>query len=55
LVLVILKPESPSYARWRDLILLILCCYALDDHVLLDIADVVLTPSWLCLDNIILS
>jgi hypothetical protein len=38
LVLVVLEPESPSYARWRDLVLLTLRRYALDDHVLLDIA-----------------
>jgi hypothetical protein len=36
LVPVILEPESPSYARWRDLFLLTLRRYALDDHVLVD-------------------
>jgi len=35
LVPVVLKRESPSYARWRDLVLT-LRCYALDDHVFLD-------------------
>jgi hypothetical protein len=36
LVSVVLEPESPSYARWLDLILLTLRRYALDDHVLID-------------------
>jgi hypothetical protein len=35
LVPVVLEPESPSYARWRDLVLT-LRRYALDDHVLVD-------------------
>ncbi|XP_021309125.1 uncharacterized protein LOC110432670 [Sorghum bicolor] len=55
LVPVVLKPESPSYARWRDLVLLTLRRYALDDHVLLDTAGAVPTPSWLRLDSVILS
>ncbi|XP_021316676.1 uncharacterized protein LOC110435442 [Sorghum bicolor] len=54
LVPVVLEPESPSYARWRDLVLLTLRRYALDDHVLLDTAGVVPTPSWLRLDNVVL-
>jgi len=55
LVPVVLEPESPSYARWRDLVLLTLRRYALDDHVLLDTVGAVPTPSWLCLDSIVLS
>jgi hypothetical protein len=38
-VAIILEPSSPHYKRWRDLMLLMLCCYALDDHVLSDVAD----------------
>jgi hypothetical protein len=34
LVPVVLDPESPSYAHWRDLVVLTLRHYALDDHVL---------------------
>ena len=55
LVPVVLEPESPSYARWRDLVLLTLRRYALDDHVLLDTVGVAQTASWLRLDSIVLS
>ncbi|XP_021321304.1 uncharacterized protein LOC110437249 [Sorghum bicolor] len=55
LVPVVLEPESPSYARWRDLVLLTLRRYALDDHILLDTAGAVPTPSWLRLDSVVLS
>ena len=55
LVPVVLEPESPSYARWRDLILLTLHRYTLDDHVLIDASVAVQTPSWLRLDSIMLS
>ncbi|XP_066374936.1 uncharacterized protein [Miscanthus floridulus] len=55
LVPVVLDPESPSYARWRDLVLLILRRYALDDHVLTDALPAARTPSWLRLDSIVLS
>jgi hypothetical protein len=55
LVPVVLEPESPSYAHWRDLVLLTLRRYALDDHVLVDASVAVQTPSWLCLDSIVLS
>jgi len=55
LVPVILEPESSSYARWRDLVLLTVRWYALDDRVLLDTTGAVPTPSWLRLDNIVLS
>jgi hypothetical protein len=36
LVPVVLEPELPSYACWRDLVLLTLRRYALDDHVIVD-------------------
>jgi hypothetical protein len=36
MVPVVLEPQSSSYARWRDLLLLTLRRYALDDHVLCD-------------------
>ncbi|XP_066308036.1 uncharacterized protein [Miscanthus floridulus] len=55
LVPVVLEPESPSYARWRDLVLLTLRRYALDDHVLVDASVAVQTPSWLRLDSVVLS
>jgi hypothetical protein len=55
LVPVVLEPASPSYARWRDLMLLTLRRYALDDHVLTDASVVVRTPAWLRLDSIVLS
>jgi hypothetical protein len=46
LVPVVLDPESPSYTRWRDLVVLTLRRYALDDHVLDDPTPAVQTPSW---------
>jgi len=55
LVPVVLEPESPSYARWRDLVLLTLRRYAIDDHVFLDTAGAVPTPLWLRLDSVVLS
>jgi len=55
LILVVLDPESPSYARWRDLVLLTLRRYALDDHVLVDASTAVQTPSWLRIDSFVLS
>jgi hypothetical protein len=55
LVLVVLEPKSPSYARWRDLVLLTLRRYALDDHVLADAPVTAQSPSWLRLDSIVLS
>lgn len=36
LVMVDLDPESSNYARWRDLVLLTLQRYALENHVLTD-------------------
>jgi hypothetical protein len=52
-VTIILEPSSPDYKRWRDLVLLTLRRYALDDHVLFDVAD----PSvyWARLDNIMVT
>jgi hypothetical protein len=55
MVPVILEPESPSYARWRDLLLLTLRCYALDDHVLCDPNGVAPTAAWVRLDSIVLA
>jgi hypothetical protein len=50
---IILEPSSPDYKRWRDLMLLTLRRYALDDHVLFDAAD----PSvyWARLDSIVVT
>jgi hypothetical protein len=47
--MIILEPLSPDYKRWHDLVLLTLHRYALDDHVLSDVAD----PSayWATLDS----
>jgi hypothetical protein len=38
-VTIILEPSLPDYKRWCDLVLLTLRRYALDDHVLSDVAD----------------
>jgi hypothetical protein len=53
MVPVILEPESLSYTRWRDLLLLTLCRYALDDHVLCDPTGVAPTAAWVRLDSIV--
>jgi hypothetical protein len=37
--MIILEPSSPDYKRWHDFVLLTLHRYALDDHVLSDVAD----------------
>jgi hypothetical protein len=55
MVPVVLEPESPSYARWRDLHLLTLRRYALDDHVLCDPNGVAPTAAWVRLDSIVLA
>jgi hypothetical protein len=55
MVPVVLEPESSSYARWRDLLLLTLRRYALDDHVLCDPTGVAPTAAWVRLDNIVLT
>jgi hypothetical protein len=39
IVTIILEPSSPDYKRCRDLVLLMLRRYALDDHVLSDVTD----------------
>jgi hypothetical protein len=46
---------SLSYARWRDLLLLTLRRYALDDHVLCDPTGLAPTAAWVRLDNIVLT
>jgi hypothetical protein len=52
-VTIVLEPLSPDYKRWRDLVLLTLHRYALDDHVLSDVADPFVY--WARLDNIIVT
>jgi hypothetical protein len=52
-VTIILEPSSPDYKWWRDLVLLTLHCYALDDHVLSDVTD--LSVYWARLDNIVVT
>jgi hypothetical protein len=55
MVPVVLEPESPSYARWRYLLLLTLRRYALDDHVLCDPTSMAPTAAWVRLDSIVLT
>jgi hypothetical protein len=55
MVPVVLEPESPSYAHWRDLLLLTLRRYALDDHVLCAPTGVAPTAAWVRLDSIVLT
>ncbi|WVZ84583.1 hypothetical protein U9M48_031606 [Paspalum notatum var. saurae] len=55
LVPVIFDPGSTSFSRWRDLVLLTLRHYALDDHVLLDTSDADRDPAWQRLDSVVLS
>jgi hypothetical protein len=55
MVPVVLELESSSYARWRDLLLLTLRRYALDDHVLCDPTGVAPTAAWVRLDSIVLT
>jgi hypothetical protein len=52
-VTIVLEPSSLDYNRWRDLVLLTLCCYTPDDHVLFGVTD----PSiyWARLDNIVVT
>jgi hypothetical protein len=51
--MIILEHSSPNYKRWRDLVLLTLRRYALDDHFLSDVID----PSvyWARLDSIVVT
>jgi hypothetical protein len=53
MVTIVLQPSSPDYKWWRDLMLLMLHRYALDDHVFFDVID----PSvyWARLDNIVVT
>jgi hypothetical protein len=55
MVHIVLESESPSYARWRDILLLTLRRYALDDHVLCDPIGVAPTTAWVRLDSIMLT
>jgi hypothetical protein len=52
-VTIILEPSSPDYKWWCDLVLLTLHRYAINDHILSDIAD----PSvyWARLDSIMVT
>jgi hypothetical protein len=47
--MIVLEPSLLDYKRWRDLVLLTLCHYALDDHVHSDVT----VPSvyWARLDS----
>jgi hypothetical protein len=49
-VTIILEPSSPDYKSWHDLVLLTLCRYTPDGHILSNVVD----PSvyWASLDNI---
>jgi hypothetical protein len=55
MVPVVLEPESLIYARWRDLLLLTLRRYVLDDHVLCDPTGMAPTVAWVRLDSIVLT
>jgi uncharacterized membrane protein YgcG len=55
MALVFLEPDSPSYTRWRDLLLLTLRRYALDDHVLCDPTVVAPIVAWVRLNSIVLT
>jgi hypothetical protein len=52
-ITIVLQPSSPDYKRWRNLVLLMLHHYALDDHVFSDVTD----PSvyWARLDSIVVT
>jgi hypothetical protein len=52
-VMIVPEPSSSDYKRWRNLMLLTLHRYALDDHVLSDFTD----PSvyWARQDNIMVT
>jgi hypothetical protein len=55
LVTFVLDSNSTSYARWRDQLLLVLRCYALDDHVLSDTPARARDPTWRRRDCIVMS
>jgi hypothetical protein len=52
-VTIVLEPSSPDYKRWRDLVLLTLHRYALDDHILFNVADSFVY--WARLDSIVVT
>jgi hypothetical protein len=52
-VTIILEPSLPDYKRWRDLALLTLHRYALDDQILSDVADS--SVYWDRLDSIVVT
>jgi hypothetical protein len=52
-VTIILESSSPHYKQWLDLMLLMLCRYDLDDHVLFDVTDS--STYWARLDNIVVT
>ena len=54
LVPVVLDPLSTHYNRWRDLVILALERYSLDDHVLLDAASLDV-PAWRRMDAVVRS
>ena len=53
LVPVVLEPLSTHYNRWRDLVLLALERYALDDHILRDATST--APAWRRMDAVVRS
>jgi hypothetical protein len=55
MVTVVLDSNSTSYARWRDQLLLVLRCYALDSHVLTDTPACAHDPTWRRRDCIVMS
>src|SRR6266508_3714854 len=54
LVPIVLDPASSTCAHWRDLVLLTLQRYALDDHVLTDVGYLPV-PSCRRMDSVVLS
>jgi hypothetical protein len=52
-VTIVLEPSSPDYKRWRDLMLLTLHRYTLDDDILSEVVD--LSIYWAGLDNIVVT
>jgi hypothetical protein len=51
--MIILEPSSIDYKWWRDLMLLTLRRYTLDDHILFDVTDPFIY--WARLDNIVVT
>jgi hypothetical protein len=52
-VTIVLESLSPNYKRWRNLVLLMLCRYALDDHILSNVTNS--SVYWARLDNIVVT